>query len=112
LGLEKGTGPLYGVFDLIGEVFQGAKRDAFLALVLTLGVALGQFGQDHLRIALSSQCAALKQCLLIKHASRITIHPSLNIINGINNEIESVPEGIVEKFFVFRTITQFIAFCH
>ena len=46
--LEVVTRPLDCVLDLVGEVFQGAERNALFRRVNAISIALGQFWKDNL----------------------------------------------------------------
>lgn len=100
--LEIFTGPLDGVFDLVGEVFQGAERDGLFWGIDDIVVALSVMGDNNLRMALGSKGSTFKQRLLIPNNLIINILPSLNIINSTDNQIQIIPKIVVEIILIFR----------
>jgi hypothetical protein len=104
--LEVVSSPLDGVFDLIGEVLEGAEGDAFLRGVDDIGVADGGVGDDDLGVALGAESARLEQGFLEPHALSIYILPSLHVIHCINHEVEVGPEVIIEDAFILSTHSQ------
>ena len=60
-------------------------------------------GDDHLTVGLGSKSTRFKKWLFVPDTSRVDIETSLNIVDGIDNEMNSLPEGIVEDLFGIRT---------
>lgn len=56
-------------------------------------------GNNHLRIGFSSESTRLKQWFGVPNALTINVEASLDIIDGVNNEIKRLPEFIIKYIF-------------
>ena len=97
------SSPLNSMFNLIGEVLQGAKWNAFLRRIDDVSVADGCMRNNDLRVAFSSKSSWFEKRFFKPNALTVNILSCLNIINCIDNEIKIGPEIIIENVFVFRS---------
>ena len=95
------------MFDLIGEIFERAKRDAFLWRVDYVGVADGRPGDDDLGVAFSAEGAAFEERLLEPDALSIDILSGLDVIDGIDNKFQISPKVIIEDGLILGCDSQF-----
>jgi hypothetical protein len=65
--------PLDRVFDRVGEVFDGTRRNRLLGRVLRRRVGLGDERNDDLRVGLCSERAGFEERLLVKDASSVHV---------------------------------------
>jgi len=105
--LEVVPSPLDGVFDLIGEILERAKRDAFLWRVDDVGVADGRPGDDDLGVAFGAEGAAFEERLLEPDALSIDILSGLDVIDRIDNEFQIGPKVIIEDGLILGCDSQF-----
>lgn len=56
-------------------------------------------GDNHLRVRLGSERAGFEERLLVPDALLIHVKSSLDVIDSVNNEVEAVPELVVENSF-------------
>lgn len=66
------TSPLNGVFDRIGEILDGARRNRLLGRVLRRRVGFRDEWNDNLRVGLGAERSGFEQRLLVKDTS--TVH--------------------------------------
>jgi len=93
------TAPLNAMLDQVGEVTQSAHGDTFLWRVLRVTVAKGLVGDNHLRVGLGAEGAGLEERLLVPDALLIDVESGLDVIDSVNDEVEALPELIVEGGF-------------
>lgn len=62
---------------------------------------MGELGEDDLRITLSSQSTRFEQRSTVPDATAINEKSSLDVIDGIDDEVEALPEFVVEDSFIF-----------
>jgi hypothetical protein len=53
----------------------------------------------HLRVSLRAQGARLEEGLLVPDAASVDVETSLDVVDCIDNEIEALPESVVEHVF-------------
>ncbi len=94
--VEQITSPFDTVLNLAGEVTKGAHRDRLLRRVLRVSVALSLVRDDHLRVGLCAESPRLEERLGIPDAAGVDVETSLDVIDGVYNEVEVLPEVIVE----------------
>lgn len=88
------------MLNLVGEVFQGAEWDRFLWRVNDISVAESMVWDNDLRVAFSTKSSTFKQWFFIPNTLLINKLSGLDIIDCINNKVESGPEVIIEELFV------------
>ena len=91
--------PLDTMLDLIRIQSECAERDGFLRRIARVTVRSGLVRNNHLRVCLGAESTRFKQRLFVPDALAIDIEPSLDIVDGVDNEIERLPELIIEKIF-------------
>jgi hypothetical protein len=94
--VEKITSPFDTVLNLAGEVTKGTHRDSLLRRVLRVSVALSLVRDYHLWVCLGAKSARLEERLGIPDAAGVDVETSLNVINSIDNEVEVLPEVVIE----------------
>lgn len=85
------------MFDLVGEVAKGAHRDRLLGRVLRVTVALRLVRDDHLSVGLGAESTGLEERLLVPDALHVDVEAGRDVVDGIDNEVEALPEIIVEE---------------
>ena len=93
------TTPFDTVLNLIWEVSESAHGNGLLRRILRITIGGGFVGNNHLRVGFSSESTRLKQWLGVPYALTINVEASLDIIDGVNNEIKRLPEFIIENIF-------------
>ena len=58
-------------------------------------------GNDHLRVGLGAQSSRFKERLLVPDALAVDVEASLHIVDSVDNEIEALPQLVIENFFGF-----------
>mmetsp|Transcript_38666 Transcript_38666/g.124258 ORF Transcript_38666/g.124258 Transcript_38666/m.124258 type:complete len:343 (+) Transcript_38666:1401-2429(+) len=95
--LELVARPLDAMVGQVGEVPQGAHRDAASLVGLTaVPVRLRLHRHDGVHVARGAHGAALQQRLLVLHTLVVDVEARLHVIQGIADAIEAHPEIIVE----------------
>ena len=102
--------PFDAMLDLIWEVSKGAHWNSFLWWILRITIALGLVWDDHLRVSFGSKGSRLKKRLLVPNASLIDVKSSMDVIDGVNNKVELLPEIIVENILGFWTDSGHVIF--
>lgn len=97
--VELVSAPFDAVLNLVWEVSESAHWDGFFWWILRVTVALSDMRNDHLRVALGTKSSGLKEWLSIPNAFCVDVESSLDVIDGIDNEVLAFPEVIVEDFF-------------
>ena len=59
-------------------------------------------GNNHLSICFHAKSPRLEQWLFVPDTSCVNIVFCFDIIDGIHDEVEAFPEGIVKNYFSFR----------
>ena len=59
-------------------------------------IVLCKAGDDHLRVALGPQGSALQQGLAKVDAARVHVQARIHIVQSIDDDVQSGPEGIVK----------------
>ena len=95
------TAPLDAVLDLVGEVTECAHGDGLLGRILRVTVGLGLVRHNHLRVSLGAESTRLKKGLAVPDALAIDVETRLDVIDGIDDEVEAFPEIIVEDILSF-----------
>lgn len=93
------TTPFDTVLNLIREVSECAHGNRLLRRILRITIGAGFVRNNHLRVGFSSESTRLKQWLGVPNALTINVETSLDIIDGVNNEIKRLPEFIIENIF-------------
>ena len=94
--VEQVTSPFNTVLNLAGKVTKCAHRDRLLRRVLRVSVALSLVRDDHLRVGLCAKSPRLEERLGIPDAAGVDVETSLDVINSVDNEVEVLPEVVVE----------------
>lgn len=94
--VELVAAPLNAVLNLVGEVTERAHGDGLFGRILRVTVGLGLVRNDHLRVGLGAESAGLEERLAVPDALTIDVETSLNVIDGVDDEVETFPEVIVE----------------
>lgn len=89
--------PLNAMLNQVGEVSQGAHWDTLLWWILRVTVALGLVRHDHLGVSFGTEGTRLKEWLLIPHALLIDIETRLDVVDSVDDEVETLPELVVES---------------
>ena len=97
--IEKISSPLDAVLNLRWEISKCAHGNGFLGRILRVSVALSLVRDNHLRVSLGTEGARLEKRFLVPDAASVDIEASLYVVNSIDNEIETLPEGIVKHVF-------------
>ena len=97
--VEKISSPLDAVLNLRWEISKCAHGNGFLGRILRVSVALSLVWDNHLRVSLGTEGARLEKRFLVPDAASVDIEASLYVVNSIDNEIETLPEGIVKHVF-------------
>mmetsp|Transcript_21396 Transcript_21396/g.33092 ORF Transcript_21396/g.33092 Transcript_21396/m.33092 type:complete len:705 (+) Transcript_21396:1078-3192(+) len=97
--VELVTAPFNAMLDLVGEVSEGTHGDGLLRGILRVTVALGLVGDNHLRVALSSEGAGFEEGLLEPDASLIDVETGMDVVDGVHHKVEALPEVVVEEIF-------------
>jgi hypothetical protein len=100
--VELVTAPLDAVLDLVREVSEGAHGDRLLRRILRVTIGCGLVRHNHLGVCFGSKSTRLKKRLLIPNALTINIETSFDVIDSIDDEIETLPEFVVESIFRLR----------
>jgi len=93
------TAPLNAVLNQVGEVPHSAHGDGIFWRVLYFMIAQSLVRDYHLRVSLGSQSTRFKEGDFVPDTSFVHVITSVNIINGINHEIDAFPEFVIEKVF-------------
>ena len=103
--------PFDAVLDLIRIQPECAKWNGFFRRITRVAVSGGLVRNNHLRVSLGAKSARFKQRLFVPYALAIDIEPSFDIIDGVDNKIERLPEIIIEKIFCCRS-DECLMCCH
>lgn len=97
--LEVVAGPLDAVVNFEGEVLESAQGDGLLGRIGGLAVAGGKTRENHLGVALGAERSGLEERLSVPQAARVDVLSGLDVVDGVNDDIEVFPEVVVEHFF-------------
>lgn len=97
--VELFTAPLNAMLDQVREVSQGAHGDSFLWGILRVTVTFSHEGDNHLRVSFGTKGAGLKEWLFVPNTLLINVKSGFDIVDSINNKVETLPELIVENMF-------------
>ena len=87
------------MFNLVGEVLQCAKRNRFLWGINNISVALGVVRDDDLGMTFCPKGSTFEERFFVPNALKIDILSGFDVVNSVNNKIQSSPEIIVEIIF-------------
>jgi hypothetical protein len=96
------------MLDLIREVSEGTHGDRFLRRVLRITIALSLVRNNHLTVSLGSEGTRLKKRLSVPDTSGVDVKSCMDVIDGVDNEVELLPEVIMEDSFSIRTNSSLI----
>jgi hypothetical protein len=65
---------------------------------------------DDLRVAFCAQSTAFEQWLFVPYALLVNVLSGFDVIDSVDNEIQSSPEVIIEILFIFLSDSQLNAF--
>mmetsp|Transcript_23254 Transcript_23254/g.49508 ORF Transcript_23254/g.49508 Transcript_23254/m.49508 type:complete len:415 (-) Transcript_23254:1220-2464(-) len=99
VALELRPRPRQAVVDVVRERVDGAHRSLLLRGVSRGPVVLGEARDHHLGVALGSQRARLEQRLAEVDAAHVDVEPGLDVVQGVDDDVEGLPEGVVEDVF-------------
>ena len=97
--VELVAAPLDTVLNLVREVAERAHRDGLLRRILRIAVSLSLVRNDHLGVGLSAKSTGFEKRLLVPDALAINVETSLDVIDGVDNEVEALPELVIEHVF-------------
>lgn len=75
------------MLDLIGEVLEGAKRNAFFWRINNISVTDGLVRNDDLRVAFGSKGSRFEQRFLKPDTLTINILSCFYIVNSVDDEV-------------------------
>ena len=90
------------MLDLVGEVSERAHWDGLLGRILRVTVGLSLVRHNHLRVGLGAESTGLEQWLLVPNTLLVDVESSLNVVDGVDDEVETFPEVVIEKIFSLR----------
>ena len=93
---ELGVAEDEAVVDVVREVVQRARRRLLLGRVAARAVVLGPVRDHHLRVALGAERAALEQRLAEEDAARVDVESRLDVVQGVDDDVQALPEVVVE----------------
>ena len=96
LTLKVISGPFDTMVNKVREVSQGTHGDTVLFRILRVAVRLGLTRDNALRVTLSTQSTRFEQVLIVEDTSVIDVKSGLDVINGVDNSIQALPEVISE----------------
>lgn len=95
------SGPLDGVLNLVGEVLQSTERDTFFRWINRVTITLSESGEDDLGVALGSEGSTFEEGFSEPDALGVNKESGLDIVDGVDGEIETVPEIVIEETLGF-----------
>jgi hypothetical protein len=84
---EQVSAPFNAMFNLVGEVSEGAHGDGLLRGILGISIALGLVGNHHLGVGFGAEGSRFKERFLVPDALGVNIKTSFDVINCINNKV-------------------------